>query len=230
MSRILYELALADVGVRPSPYCWTVKFALLHKGLPFETKPLGFADKSAYPDPAYGKVPILVENGETIRDSAVITQWLDRKHPENPLVVSKAERAASEFYAAWLQSALFPALTPLMVLRICAVAAEEDRAYYRQTREARFGKTLEEIAATPGAAGKVEAALNVLAAPLSSHRYLGGAAPNLSDYIVMGPLMWQRAATTTELYVTPEPVAQWRERMLDLFGGYARSARSADAA
>lgn len=230
MSRILYELALADEEVRPSPYCWTVKFALLHKGLAFETRPVRFSDKSAYPDPEYGKVPILVENGEVVKDSPVITQWLDRKHPASPLVATKAERAAAEFYAAWLQSALFPALAPMLTMRIYESAADADKPYFRRTREARFGKTLEEVAATPGAAEKAEAALAVLAAPLSTNRYLGGPQPNLADYIVMGPLMWQRTTTARELYRTPEPVAQWRERMLDLFDGYARSAKSANAA
>ncbi|MCB2095991.1 MAG: glutathione S-transferase N-terminal domain-containing protein [Parvularculaceae bacterium] len=226
----LFELALADEDVRPSPYCWIVKFALLHKGVQFETKPLPFADKSKYPDPEYGKVPVLVSDGEVVKESAVITQWLDRKYPQNPLVASKAEKAAAEFYAAWIGSALYPALAPMLMMRLFSVIAETDKPYFRQTREGRFGKTLEEVAATPGVAERAEAALAVLAAPLANHRYLGGSAPNLADYIVFGPFMWQRLVTMTELYETPAPVAQWRERMLDLYGGYARDAKSAEAA
>ena len=225
----LYDLALADEDVRPSPYCWTVKFALLHKGLPFETEAVRFADKSKYPDPGYGKVPVLVTDDEMVKESAVIAQWLDRKFPQNPLVSSKAEKAATEFYAAWLGAALYPALGPMLYARILGVAAEEDKSYFRSTREQRFGKTLEDLALTPGLPEKAQAALAVLAAPLANSRYLGGAAPNLSDYVVFGPLMWQRSVTPTELYETPEPVAQWRERMLDLFGGYARNAKSAGA-
>ncbi len=230
MTRILYDLALADEDVRPSPYCWIVKFALLHKGLSFETKPVRFADKSKYPDPDYGKVPVLIDNDEMIKDSPVITAWLDRKYPQNPLTGSKAEKAATEFYAAWTLSALNSALAPMLMLRIANSVAEEDKSYFRATREARFGKSLEEAAATPGVAEKAEAALKVLAAPLSTHRYLGGGAPNLSDYIVFSPFMWHRSVTLKDLYQTPEPVAQWKERMLDLFDGYARAAKSADAA
>jgi len=230
MTRVLYELALADEEVRPSPYCWIVKFALLHKGLPFETKPVRFADKSIYPDPEYAKVPVLVDNGEMIKESLIIAAWLDRKYPQNPLTVSKAEKASSDFYAAWVLSAFNSALAPMLMLRIASNVAETDKSYFRSTREARFGKTLEEIAATPGAGEKVEAALKVLSAPLSSHRYLGGGAPNLADYIVFGSFMWQRTVTRMDLYPTPEPVAHWRERMLDLFDGYARNAKSAEAA
>lgn len=230
MSRILFDLALADDAVRLSPYCWIVKFAMLHKGLSFETKPVGFADKSKYPDPAYGKVPVLVDNDEMVKDSPVITAWLDRKYPQNPLTATKAEKAAAEFYAAWVGSAFNSALAPMLMLRIANNVADEDKTYFRTTREARFGKSLEELAATPDAIEKAEAALKVLAAPLATHRYLGGGAPNLGDYIVFGSFMWARTVTLKELFQAPEPVAQWRERMLDLFDGYARGAKSADAA
>ncbi len=230
MTRILYDLALGDEELRPSAYCWTVKFALLHKGLPFELKTVPFADKSKYPDPDYGKVPVLVDNGEMIKDSPVITQWLDRKYPQNPLLATKAERAAAEFLAAWLSASFYPAISPYLTPRILKLARAEDQEYFRKSREARFGRTIEEFAATPGVAERVEAALGVLAAPLSGSRYLGGAAPNLCDYVAMGPFMWQRAVTTTDFYKAPEAVIAWRERMLDLFDGYARSAKSAEAA
>ncbi|MEQ1929555.1 MAG: glutathione S-transferase N-terminal domain-containing protein [Parvularculaceae bacterium] len=225
MTRLLYDLALGDAALRPSAYCWIVKFALLHKGLAFETFPVPFADKSKYPDPDYGKVPVLVDDGEMVKDSPVITLWLDKKHPENPLTATKAERAAYEFYSAWLAASLYPALAPALMLRLHDLAAAEDRAYFRKTREARFGRTLEELAATPRIRENVEAALGVLAAPLSNHRFLGGLTPNLCDYAVMGPLMWQRTATAKDFYEAPPPVAAWRERMLDLFDGYARKAK-----
>ena len=225
MTRILYDLALRDRDIRPSTYCWVVKFALLHKGLSFETVPVPFADKSKYPDPEYGKVPVLVDDGEMVRDSPAITQWLDKKYPESPLTATKAERAAYEFYSAWLAAALYPALAPAMMLRLHDLAASEDKGYFRRTREARFGKTLEEMAATPRTKENVETALAVLAAPLLNHRFLGGATPNLCDYAVMGPFMWQRAATKEDLFEPPPPVAQWLQRMLDLFDGYARKAK-----
>lgn len=225
MARLLYDLALGDPELRPSPHCWVVKFALHHKGLAFDTAPVPFADKSKYPDPDYGKVPVLVDDGEMVKDSPVITQWLDKKYPDNPLTSTKAERAASEFYAAWLASALFPAMAPALIARLHALAAPEDRDYFRRTREARYGVTLEEFSNAPRAKENVEAALNVLAAPLSNHRFLGGVTPNLCDYVVMGPFMWQRTATAEDFYAAPPPVAQWRERMLDLFDGYARKAK-----
>lgn len=227
MSRILYDLALADEAVRPSPYCWLVKFALLHKGLKFETRPVPFADKTKYPDPDYAKVPVLVEDGMIVKDSPVILEHLERKYRERPLTATQGERAAAAFYAGWLATSVYPALGPLIMLKLFAAALPADQDYIRRTREARFGKTLEQYADAPDAAKRMEVALAMLAAPLTSHDFLGGREANLCDYVVMSPLMWQRCASTNELYDTPLPVAQWRDRMLDLFGGYARDARRA---
>lgn len=229
MTRLLYDLALADEAVRPSPYCWLVKFAMLHKGLKFETLPVGFADKSKYPDPDYGKVPVLIDDGVMVKDSPVILHYLERKYDERPLAATPGERAAAEFYGAWLAASVYPALGPLIMLKILAAAQPDDRAYFRKTREARFGKTLEQHADAPDAPKRMEAAMATLSAPLAAHDFLGGRQANLCDYVVMSPLMWQRSATAADLYETPKAVATWKERMLDLFGGYARSAKSAAA-
>jgi glutathione S-transferase len=202
-----------------------VKFALLHKELEFETIPVGFADKSQYPDPEYGRVPVIVDGGETVKDSAAIAAWLDRKYPDNPLAATDGEAAAAEFYRAWVFASFFPAIAPMLVARIHALAAEEDKSYFRKSREERFGKTIEELAATTGQKEKVEASLQVLSAPLGRYRFLGGHKPNLCDYTVMGSFMWPRLSAAEDLYEAPQPVAAWMERMLDLFDGYARKAK-----
>ncbi|WP_375208186.1 glutathione S-transferase N-terminal domain-containing protein [Hyphococcus sp.] len=225
MSLKLYDLALSDPDLRPSPFCWMVKFALLHKELEFETIPVGFADKSAYPDPDYGRVPVIVDGDETVKDSAAILAWLDKAYPENPLAATEGEAAAAEFYRAWLFASFFPAVSPMLAGRIHALAAEEDKDYFRASREERFGKTLEELAALPDQKKKTEESLLVLSGPLGRYRFLGGARPNVCDYTVMGAFMWPRLSSAEDIYEAPQPVAAWMERMLDLFDGYARKAK-----
>lgn len=227
MTLQLYDLALADPDVRISPYCWLAKFALLHKGLAFETVPLRFTEKHNYPDQDHGKLPILKDGDQLICDSANIIAHLEEKHASNALTATQAERAACDFYTAWLGASLFPALGPMLFVRVCAAAHDGDKDYFRTTREARFGKTLEEFAMTPGLKEKTEAALQVLAAPLARHKFLGGEAPNLSDYIVFSPFMWQYTLTSETLYDAPQAVDAWRERMLDLHDGYGRKAKRA---
>ena len=227
MAYVLYDLALADPEIRTSPYCWLVKFALLHKGCEFETVPLRFAEKENYPDPEYGRVPVLKDGDTLVKESAQIIAYLDQKHPEPPLAATSGEAAAVDFFNEWLNRMLFPALAPMLFARVHALAHEADKAYFRKVREERFGKTLEEMAATPGLAEMAEKALKMLDGPLARHKFLGGETPNLSDYTVISPLMWQRGVTSETLYETPQPVAAWIERMLDLFDGYARRAKCA---
>lgn len=227
MTYVLYDLALANSDVRPSPWCWLAKFALLHKGIEFETVPLHFAEKENYPDPDHGKLPVLKVGDEMISDSAHIVAWLDKNSPGDPFVKTDGERAAADFYLAWANAHLFPALAPMLMARIFAHVHEDDKDYFRSTRETRFGKTLEELAATPGSKERVEAALQTLAAPLARHKFLGGSTANLADYFVMSVFMWQRSVATEALYDCPQAVAAWQERMLDLFDAYGRKAISA---
>ncbi len=227
MSLKLYDLALADIDVRPSPYCWLVKFGLLHKGLEFQTAPLRFTEKHRYPDPEHAKLPILEDGEEIICESASILAYLEKTYGGKPLAATAGERAATEFYQAWLGASLYPSLGPMIYARVHAAAHDDDKAYFRETREKRFGKTLEELAAAPGLKVKTERALQTLAAPLVRHKFLGGDEPNISDYIVFSPFMWQRTVTSDALYDAPQPVTAWQERMLDLFDGYARQAKRA---
>ncbi|MHA7870799.1 MAG: glutathione S-transferase N-terminal domain-containing protein [Hyphococcus sp.] len=227
MTLQLYDLALADPEVRPSPFCWLAKFALLHKGAPFETVPLRFAEKANYPDPEHARLPILKDGDEIICDSANIIAHLEKRYEGDPMTASQGERAAVDFYQAWLGANLYPALAPLMMARVHAVVHDDDKAYFRRTREERFGKTLEELTMAPGLKEKIETALQTLAAPLARHKFLGGDKPNLCDYIVASPLMWQRTVTSDDLYETPQSVGAWFERILDLFDGYGRKAKRA---
>lgn len=228
MKMTLYDLALADEDLRPSPFCWFAKFVLLHKGVDFGTVPLRFAEKDNYPDPEHGKLPILKAGDEIICDSAHIVAWLEKNVSGPALAATDGERAAADFYQAWAANNLFPGLGPMLFARLWVLVHEDDKGYFRQTREERFGKTLEEMAAAKGSREKVEMALQTLAAPLARNKFLGGASANISDYILFSPLMWKRTVTRDELYETPQAVDAWQERMLDLFDGYARKAKSAE--
>lgn len=227
MTRKLYDLCSASPTVRFSRPCWLAKFALLHKQLEFDTVPLRFTEKENYPDPEYGLLPVLDDDGEIVRDSAEIIAYLDKKYPENPFFNSEGERAAADFVNAFLGAHLFSALAPFMFIRVHKVLAPEDQVYFRETREKRFGVTLEALAADEALPGKITAALTTLGAPLQKHDFFGGEKPNMIDYQVASPLMWKRSITTEELYETPDTVAAWFERILDLYDGYCRKAASA---
>ncbi|MFQ5562268.1 MAG: glutathione S-transferase N-terminal domain-containing protein [Parvularculaceae bacterium] len=230
MTRKLYDLCGARPDWRFSPFCWLAKFALAHKELEHEIIPLRFTEKENYPDPEHGKLPILVDGDTVVTESWEIVRYLDRTYPERPLAATAGEWAAAEFYRAWLGAAVFPALAPFMMIRVHAVIDDGDKDYFRASREKRFGATLEDLAERgPKGKSMIETALATLAAPLSEYDFLGGAAPNLCDYVVFSPFMWQRCVTAETFYETPAPAAAWMERMLAACEGLAGSAARAAA-
>ena len=61
---------------------------------------------------------------------------------------------------------------------------------------------------------------------LERQPYLAGAEPTFADYIVFGAFQWARSVSPVALLEAGDPVFRWRDRLLDAFGGFARSARS----
>lgn len=116
-----------------------------------------------------------------------------------------------------------PGLVGFVVLDIYRHVASEDRDYFRRSREERFGRTLEEVVKDremrlPG----FRDSLTPLRRTVERQAFLCGAAPAYADYIVFGAFQWARAISDFELLDADDPVAAWRGRMLDAFGGLAR--------
>jgi glutathione S-transferase len=123
---------------------------------------------------------------------------------------------------------LVGAIARLIVRDILDVIDPKDRDYFRSSREARFGCSLEDVQA-----GRDErlAAFRDLLLPirlvLRRQDWLGGAAPSYADHIVAGTLMWPRCSSRIALLDDNDPVARWQGRMLDLYGGLGRDAKRA---
>ena len=60
------------------------------------------------------------------------------------------------------------------------------------------------------------------------YEFMGGDTPAFADHIAFGPFAWARAISKRPLLEEDDPIFAWRERMLDLYGGYARSAPGYD--
>ena len=104
-----------------------------------------------------------------------------------------------------------------------------DAAYFRKSREARFGKPLEDImAGRDKAVEGFRKSLDPLRLTLKTQSFLGGAAPNYADYIVFGPFQWARVVSPFKLLTEDDPVYAWRERLFDAFDGMARKSPGHD--
>jgi glutathione S-transferase len=222
----LYDLAGRNPELRFSPFCWRTKMALRHKGLAFESVPWRFTDKAAIAPSGQGRVPVLVDNGRWLHDSWRIALYLDDHYPDLPrLFRSAGERAAARFIADWCDLALLPVLRPLILLACYDAVADQDRRYFRESREKMLGRSLEAVCAERTEAEQALArVLTPMENTLGAVAHLGGDSPNYADYILFGSLQWAHVISPKPVLDQASAVSRWFERMLGLFDGYAREA------
>jgi len=219
----LYELAGAEDDRRFSPFCWRIHLALLHKGLAFETIPWRFTEKERIAVSGSEKVPVLEDGATVVPDSWAIAEYLDATYPDRPLLDSPMAKAEARFIGAWTERVLQGDLFRLIVTDIEAHLHEKDRAYFRSSREARLGTTLEVFCNR--SLEPLRGDLGPLRHSLIAQPFLSGAAPAWADYMVFGAFQWARCVSPLQLLEPSDPVWQWRERMLDAFDGAGRAAK-----
>jgi len=224
MTLKLFELVGADAQRPFSPFCWRIRMALAHKRLAAETIPWCFTEKDAIAPHKSEKVPVLLDGEDAIVDSWTIANYLEDRYPDRPSLFGGAGgRAMARMINWWGDIAVVGGVFPLIVADIPPHLKQVDAAYFRKTREARFGKPLEEVAA--GRDNAVEGfrrALDPMRLTLKTQSFLGGDTPNYADYIVFGPFQWARVVSPFKLLAEGDPVHAWREKLLDAFDGMAR--------
>jgi glutathione S-transferase len=222
----LYDLAGADPAHRFSPYCWRIRLALAHKGIEVETIPWRFTDKQVIAFSGQAKVPVLVDGDTVICDSARIADYLEDHFPDRPsLFGGSAGRALTNFFSTWAGNVMHPVIARSVVSDVVNELTADDQVYFRKSREAAFGMTLEQVTADREARlPAFRQSLAPLRMVLEQQPFLGGAAPLYADYIVFSAFQWARVTSRLELIGTDDPIHAWRERLLDAFNGLARSA------
>lgn len=226
MALKLYDLCGEDRSLRFSPYCWRAKMALAHKGLGFETVPTPFTRIEEIEPGRAKSVPILEDEDGRVHDSFEIALHLEAAWPDRPpLFGGEAGVAAARLVESWAFASLHPVILRMIVRDIHDAAAEEDRGYFRTSREARLGRQLEEVQEGVAAlAGTLTKALEPVRRTLQHHAWVGGAEPLFADYIVFGTLMWLTAIHGRLPLEPGDAVESWFERCLDLHGDFARQA------
>ncbi|WP_288426800.1 glutathione S-transferase family protein [uncultured Agrobacterium sp.] len=228
-SRTLYSLCGTDQGRPFSPHCWKAVLSLAHKGLDFEERPLAFTAIPGVENGFSKTVPILRDGDELVKDSFEIALYLDEAYPDLPsLFNGEGGKALARFVESWSQTQLHPAIVKIAVLDIHDMLDEADRTYFRDSRKAFFGKTIEEIAANrEEEIAAFPAKLEPIRRMLGYQSFLGGDAALFADYIVFGALQWARVTSKADLFKPEDPVRQWFERCLDLHGAKGRSVTAA---
>jgi glutathione S-transferase len=227
MSLKLFELVGTDEQRPFSPFCWRIRMALAHKGLDAASIPWRFTEKAAIAPHGSEKVPVLLHGESAVVDSWAIANYLEDQFPDRPsLFGGEGGRAALRMINWWGDIAIVGGLFPLIVADIPGHLAPVDADYFRKTREARFGKPLEQVvAARDSAVTGFRKSLDPMRLTLKTQPYLGGEQPNYADYIVFGGFQWARVVSPFKLLETKDPIYAWREKLLDAFDGLARKSQ-----
>lgn len=227
MAVTFYDLAGAG-DQRFSPYCWRARMAAAHKGLDTTTTAVNFLDIPKIEGGKYQTVPVLVdhETGTGLQDSFAIAEYLEKNYPDAPTLFGSEEGVVfARFIQAWANSVLNLSIINMIALDIHDLLTPEDQKYFRQTREQRFGRTLEEI--QEGREDRLEdfqAQLRPLRLMLATQPFLGGTEPKFTDYILFGTFQWANIASSFKLLRETDPINEWYDRCLDLHGAIARAA------
>jgi glutathione S-transferase len=226
----LYDLAGAERDRRFSPYCWRIRLALAHKKLDVETVPWRFTEKTAIAASGQGLVPVLVDGDRWIADSWNIATYLEDAYPDRPsLFGGDAGRDLTRHFSS-IADGLVGAIFPFIAVDILHHVAEEDREYFRMSREKRVGMLLEAfVAGRDAKLPSFRASLSPLRRTLTAQPFFAGNKPLYADYALFGPFQWARCISPFALLEADDPIRAWRDRLLDCFGALARHSPAYDA-
>ena len=186
-----------------------------------ETIPWRFTEQDVIGFSRQGRVPVLIYGDTVVFDSWTIANYLEDTYPDRPSLFGGAGgRALARFVNSWADTTQLGGMIRMVVADIHAHVQEKDKTYFRESREKRFGATLEDVMGDrEQRLPAFRASLDPLRLTLKSQPFLAGEAPAYADYIVFGGFQWCRCISDFKLLEHDDPVAQWRERILQSFGG-----------
>jgi glutathione S-transferase len=220
---LLYDLVGADPTRPFSPHCWKTKMSLEHKGLAYRTIPTRFVEVPQVEAGISKTLPVIRDGDKVVADSFAIALYLEETYPERPsLFRGKGGEAMARFVERWSQTQLHPFLGSAALLEIFDAQDGENRPYFRESREKRYGKTIEAVSHDRDLhVAAFRQKLEPLRSMLEYQPFLGGQSPLFADYIVFGALQWVRVTSRYE-FIDDAAIRGWLERCLDLHGGVAR--------
>ncbi|TMH63777.1 MAG: glutathione S-transferase family protein, partial [Betaproteobacteria bacterium] len=204
---------------------WRTRMALRHKGLAFESKPVAMSDKAAIAFSGGKTVPVIKDGETVVRDSWKIAEHLEDRYPDRPALFGGAiGRGVTQAFNTWVDRALVPAMMPVIVADVHERVDPMDDAYFRQQFEGFLKCTLEEARTRrPQALERLARALEPMQATLKRQAFICGSAPAYGDYILFSVFQWARITSPQAIFNNSDPLYGWRERILDLYDGFARN-------
>jgi glutathione S-transferase len=218
----LWELGGRD-DRRYSLFSWRTRMALRHKQLDFATVPVRMSDKAVIAFSGGKTVPIVKEGETVVRDSWKIAEHLESRYPDAPtLFGGPIGHGVTQAFNVWVDRVLVLPMLAVIVADVHERVDSADEHYFRESMEKILKMTLEEARK-----GRAEAMprlgriLEPLQALLKRQPWIAGAQPAYADYILFSIFQWARVMSPHEV-LEEGALRDWRERVLDLHGGFAR--------
>lgn len=217
MTITLYELAGADRSLRFAPHCWKSKLALAHKKISYKTEPVWFTEKEKFAMSEQPLLPIITDGDKVVSDSWAIAEYLEVTYPDAPsLFASDEAKEKADAFHKWVSTALSKHVPGIIILDLYTVLADQDKDYFRTTREEKIGKSLEDFATNPEKHIQgLQAELSPVRELLATQKYLGGDNPDYRDICLLGTFMWIATLVTTEFLEKDDVVYAWYQRVLN---------------
>jgi glutathione S-transferase len=206
-----------------SPNTWKARYALNFKGIPYKTewieypdieahcKKLGILPTSKNPDgsPHY-TLPAIHDpsTGIYVSDSMLIAEYLEKTYPDTPsLFPHNTVGLQSTFFPAFESN--LDALWQFSLPATCSILNAPSAEYFRRTREAHFGKTMEDLF-PKGEVGVVEWAkvqegyTKTASWFAKTGPFMMGDTPSWADFVVASYTLWSRI-------IWGEDSQQWKD-------------------
>ncbi|MEM6986103.1 MAG: glutathione S-transferase N-terminal domain-containing protein [Pseudomonadota bacterium] len=226
MALQMYDLCGEELDRRFSPYCWLVKLVAAHKGLAVDTVPLPFTDKESIAFADWKQLPVLTDGDTTVVDSWQIVHHLEQAYPDTPVAASPDALGQALLIKLIVEHTVMGPVLRSVILDIHNLLAPADAAYFRETREARFGSTLEDLqAGRESHRQTLQAVLGPFRATLKRQTWLSGESPGLADLLLFATFMWARSVSSFQLLNADDPVYVWRDAMLARYASVTEHAK-----
>ncbi|KAG2173377.1 hypothetical protein INT44_008729 [Umbelopsis vinacea] len=150
MSLTLLEIKLNDEDLRLwSPNTWKTRFSLNIKGLSYDTEFHSFVEinqkiQEIAPGIPENKVPVLIHDGKAVQDSYEIAKYLDCQFPKPSLL--HGQEGVHRYLTAYIETEIALPISKMVGVKVHGNLDEENKQYYRSSREARYNDTIENFA------------------------------------------------------------------------------------
>lgn len=219
----MWEL-VGDGDRRYSNFSWRTRMALRHKQLEVQYRPVLLTDKESIGFSGGKTVPVIRDGEAVVRDSWSIAQYLEKRYPERPsLFGGDTGEALARLANNWVDRTLLAIAFPLLAADALAIQRQADRPCFTALIERLTGlapAALKEH--QPRNAERLWKAVDPARATLKRQPFLSGNTPRYADYALFSIYQWARIVSPLDLLEDDPPIRDWRERLLDLNGGFAR--------